>query len=116
MNSSALFVITTDPRISGRPAEAVRIAAGVGVWKKVEVALYLRGAAALLLGEDTADLIDEENYTRYLPVLAESGHPVYVQKGAPELARLGHASLPFAEITDAQLAELAASRNCLLRF
>jgi hypothetical protein len=100
MNSSALFVITTDPRISGRPAEAVRIAAGVGVWKKVEVALYLRGAAALLLGEDTADLIDEENYTRYLP----------------ELARLGHASLPFAEITDAQLADLAASRNCLLRF
>jgi hypothetical protein len=116
MNSSALFLISEDPRASARPAEAVRIAAGVGTWKKVEVTVYLRGPAVLLLGEKTEDLVDEENYARYLPVLGESGRPVYVQKGAPSLARLGQAVLPFEEISDAQLAALAAARTCVLRF
>jgi hypothetical protein len=116
MNRSALFLITEDPRASARPAEAVRIAAGVGVWKKVEVTVYLRGAAVLLLGENTEDLVDQENYARYLPVLAEAGRPVYVEKGAPCLAQLGQPALPFEEISDAQLAELAAARDCLLRF
>ena len=116
MNFSALFVVTEDPRRSGRPAEAVRIAAGLGMWKKVEVALYLRGPAVLLLGEDTAELVEEENYARYLPLLAEGGAPIYVQKGAPGLGRLGQAALPFEEISDGQLAGLAAARDCVLRF
>ena len=46
---SILFVIDADPRTSGRPAEAIRIAAGVAVWRKVNVSVYLRKAAALIL-------------------------------------------------------------------
>ncbi|MGA2173858.1 MAG: hypothetical protein ABSH38_02635 [Verrucomicrobiota bacterium] len=116
MNPTALFLITEDPRASGRPAEAVRLAAGVGAWKKVQVSVYLRGAAVLVLAENTEELVDEENYARYLPVLGEAGRPVYVQQGAPGLARLGQAALPFEEISDAQLADLAASRSCVIRF
>jgi hypothetical protein len=116
MNSSALFVITEDPRSSGRPAEAVRVAAGIGVWKRVDVTVYLRGAAALVLGENTDDLVDEENFARYLPVLREGGRPIYVQKGAISPGQIDQATMPFEEITDAQLAELAASRNCVFRF
>jgi hypothetical protein len=51
-----------------------------------------------------------------LPLLAEGSGPIYVEKGAPGLARLGQAALPFEEISDAQLADLAAARNCVLRF
>jgi hypothetical protein len=116
MNSSALFVIDTDPRASGRPAEAVRIAAGVGVWKRIDVAVYLRAAAILILGENTDELADQEYYARYLPLLGEPGRVIYVQKGASCLAGLGQSSLPFQEISDTELAQLAAERSQVLRF
>jgi hypothetical protein len=116
MSASALFIIESDPRRDGRPAEAVRIAAGVGAWKKVEVAVYLRGAAVLLLGENAEALVDGENYTRYLPLLRELNRKVCVQQGAAALGQLGQAALPFEEISDAQLAAMAAGRDCVLRF
>jgi hypothetical protein len=116
MTPSALFIIESDPRQSGRPAEAVRIAAGVGTWKKVNVAVYLRDAAVLVLGEEAEALIDGENYARYLPVLRELGGPVYVQKGFALLGELGPAASPLEEISDDQLAGMAAARNCVLRF
>jgi hypothetical protein len=116
MKPSALFVIESDPRRSGRPAEAVRIAAGVGAWKKVEVAVYLRQAAVLVLGEEAEALVDGENYALYLPVLRELGRPFYVQKGAALLGELGQAASPFEEISDEELAGMAAARGCVLRF
>ena len=113
---SFLFLIMTDPRTSGRPAEAVRIAAGVGVWKKVEVTVYLRDAAVLLLSEETDGLVDGENCGRYLPILRESGRPVYVEKGAPLLSGGAPATVPVKEISDMELAALAAARDHVLRF
>jgi hypothetical protein len=65
----ALFVIASDPRTSHRPAEAVRIAAGVAAWKKVDVSLYLHGEAALILDETAGSFVDEEHIERYLPML-----------------------------------------------
>ncbi len=116
INSSALFVIDSDPRKSARPAEAVRIAAGVAVWKKIDVTVYLRDAAILVLGEDTDELVDHENFARYLPVLGESGRPIYVQEGSPWLGRLGQSALPFEEISDGGLAQLALERSQVIRF
>ena len=75
MNPGALFVIDTDPRSSGRPAEAVRIAAGVGVWKRIDVAVYLRDAAILILGENTDELVDQDNFTRYSAAPGRIGPP-----------------------------------------
>ena len=64
----ALFVIASDPRTSHRPAEAVRIAAGVAAWKKVDVSLYLYGEAARILEDTAGDFVDEEHIERYLPM------------------------------------------------
>jgi hypothetical protein len=116
MNPTALFIVTADPRVSACAAEAVRIAAGVGAWKKVEVTLYLRDAAVLALGEFADELIDGENFTRYLPLLVESGRPLLVQRGSPFLAELGEGARPFTEFDDAQLAAHAAQSRYLLRF
>jgi hypothetical protein len=116
MKPSALFIIESDPRRSGRPVEAMRIAAGVGAWKTVDIAVYLREAAVLVLGEQAEALMDGEDYARYLPVLRELGRPIYVQKEAAALGEIGHATLPFEEISDEQLAGLAAARACVLRF
>jgi hypothetical protein len=116
MKPALLFVITGDPRISARPAEAVRIAAGVGTWKKAEITIYLRAAAVLALSEFPDELIDEDNFTRYLPIVAEWGRPVYVQHGAPLLGEIGEARLAFEEIDDARLGALAAASQFVLRF
>lgn len=116
MNPKLLVLVTSDPQTSARPAEAVRIAAGVGAWKKAEVTLYLRGPAVRAVGEWVDELVDEDNFSRYLPIVRDFGRPVYVQRGAVELANLGEAPVPFEEIDDARLAELAAQANYVLRF
>ncbi|HTH50204.1 MAG TPA: hypothetical protein VMB21_22005 [Candidatus Limnocylindria bacterium] len=116
MNPRVLLLVTGDPRTSARPAEAIRIAAGVGTWKKADVTLYLRGPAVLALGEWVDDLVDEDNFTRYLPIVGEFGRPIYVQRGAPELADLGETTLKFEEMDDARLSELAAQSTYVLRF
>jgi hypothetical protein len=116
MKSTALFIIDSDPRASGRPAEAVRIAAGVGVWKRVDVTVYLRDAAVLILGENTAELEEAESYARYLPILSGLGRPIYVQQGASGLPQMGQGVVPFQEISDDALAKFAAERSQVLRF
>ena len=116
MKPRLLIVVESDPRTSGRPAEAIRVAAGVGTWKKVEVSLYLRGPAILSLAEYSDDWVDEVNFGRYLPILREWGRPVYVQAGAAELAELGEPLAPIEELPDAAWARLAAQSTHVLRF
>ncbi|MEO7297695.1 MAG: hypothetical protein ABI042_03855 [Verrucomicrobiota bacterium] len=115
-NPKVLMMVVGDPRASGRPAEAIRIAAGVGTWKKTDFTIYLRGPAVLALSEFADEFLDEDNYTRYLPIAAEFGRPIYVQKGAPEISELGESSFKFQEISDEELAELAAESDYVLRF
>ena len=116
MKPRLLILVESDPRTSGRPAEAIRMAAGVGTWKKVEVDLYLRGPAILSLAEYSDSWIDEDNFGRYLPILRESGRPVYVQQGAPEIQELGDPLAPLEEISDSRWAELSARSTHVLRF
>lgn len=116
MNPSILFIISSDPRQSPRPAEAIRIAAGVGTWKKADVSVYLRDAAVLALSEFADEFVDEENYTRYFPIIREFGRPIYVQRGAPLLMEIGEPSLRFEEISDEEFASLAARHKYTTRF
>jgi hypothetical protein len=116
MNPKVLIIVTGDPRKDPKPAEAVRIAAGVGTWKKADITLYLRDAAVLALSEYCDEFIDEDNYTRYLPIVGEFGRPIYVQKGAALLNEIGDSPLKFEEINDDRLAALAAESNYVMRF
>jgi hypothetical protein len=116
MKPRVLFIVTGDPRASLRPAEAVRIAAGVGAWERADITVYLRDDAVLALGEPDGGVLDEDAFAQYWPMLAESNQPIYVQKNAAALPELGPAAAPFAEISDEQLAELAAAQTCVIRF
>lgn len=111
-----LFVITSNPQTSPRPAEAIRIAAGVGAWRRAELNLYLRGAAVRVLSECMEALPDEESFRRCLSMVQEWGRPVYVNQGAIELRDLGEPTLPYREITDPELARLVAAATYVLRF
>lgn len=116
MNPKALLIISDDPRTSAKTAEAIRIAAGVGTWKKTDITVYLRDAAVLALSEYPDEFIDEDNYTRYFPIVGGFGRPIYVQKGAALLSEVGESPLQYEEIDDAQLAKLTAENNYVLRF
>jgi hypothetical protein len=100
MERRVLFVIDSDPRRSGRPAEAVRIAAGIAAWKQAEVSLYFRGEAGRALTDEAESLRDGDTFARYLPVLREAG------------ARL----LSDAEMTEEELAAWAAGQTSVARF
>ncbi len=115
-NPSVLFIVTGDPRTSPRPAEAIRIAAGVGAWKKADITVYLRDSAVLALSEFADEFVDEDNYTRYLPIVGEFGRPIYVQQNAKEIAELGESPLKFKEISDDELAAMAARNSYVVRF
>ena len=116
MRPKILFIINGDPRSSPRPAEAIRIAAGVGIWQKTEVSVYLRDAAVIPLSEEVDELIDEESFTRYLPMIAEFGRPIYVQQGSTWLQEIGRASQPCEEIDDQKLAALTANSTYVVRW
>ncbi len=111
-----VFVVTSDPRETHRPAEAIRVAAGLGAWKKADVRVYLRGPAIRGLGEWVDDLKMEDDFTRYLPIIRDWGHPVWVQAGAAEIGDLGEATAPFEELDDAELARRCAGATSVLRF
>jgi hypothetical protein len=111
-----LFIVTSDPRVSARPAEAVRIAAGVGAWEMLEAVLYLRGPAVLALGESAEDLVDGDNFVRYVPLAAEAGRHICVQRNSPLLAKLGETQVSFHPVDDDELARLTADSDCVVRF
>jgi hypothetical protein len=116
MRRRVLFVIAADPRLSARPAEAIRIAAGVSAWQTVQVLVYLHGAAVLLLDPVAAVLVAGEEFGRYLPVLAEQGQPVRVQRAAPELLLLSEPLVPYEAIDAGAFAALLADCHSAVRF
>lgn len=116
MSPTVLLLVTSDPRTSPRPAEAIRIAAGVGTWKKATVLLYLHGPAVLSLSEFADELVDEDNFNRYLPILRDLGHPVHVEEGSSHLGELGETPVPFQETGTTALATLLENANAILRF
>ena len=111
-----LVMVETDPRTSPRPAEAIRIAAGIGVWKKTDVTLLLRGpVAGYSLQEYADELVDEDNFTRYLPLVAESSRPIYVEDSFTDMAALENSPWKYEVIPVAKTAELVATHNYLIR-
>ena len=116
MNPTVLVIISSDPRTSPRPAEAIRIAAGVGAWQKADVTVCLCEAAVLALSEVTDGFVDEDNFTDYLPLLGQSVRPVYVETGVPLMNNLGTSPVKYERVNVAQLAQMAARSDYVMRF
>ena len=111
-----LIIVTSDPRLSPRPAEAVRIAAGGAVWGRVRVTLWLGGAAVLGLDEVRDDLYGAEVMGRHLVVLQQAGGRVLVAGNSPDLAEIHTARVPFERVNEETLADLASEHHTVTRF
>jgi hypothetical protein len=107
-----LFIIRSDPRTSPRPAEAVRIAAGINPWNKAQIDLLFEGPAILALDPFPGELIDGDKFTQYLPLVTENGGNVYLN------ARGGQAPpadpiVPVKELGPTELARLTSEHHAV---
>lgn len=111
-----LFVIREDPRTSPRPAEAVRIAAGLAVGSRLQVAVYLRGPAAWMLSERAEEWVDGDHFREYLPFIVQREALLFLQEGI--LPRLGLTAPTIAcrEINDADLGALIEQYRYVVRW
>ena len=116
MKRSVLIIVSGDPRINARPAEAVRIAAGLSANGRLDVTLCLRGASALALGGDSEDFLDGDHLTRYLPVVAEGGRIVTAPASPGEPPISEPPAVPTRALTQEELEHLVASSDRILRF
>jgi hypothetical protein len=107
MVRTLLITIVSDPAESPRPAEAVRIAAGLGAWRKVQVHLYFKGPAVKALDEFADELSSGELFAQYLPTVPEHGGKIIVDTANPRLASLNPA-IPFEAMTSEQIQKLAS--------
>jgi hypothetical protein len=94
--------------------EAIRIAVGVGAWKRADVAIYLAGPATLAAAENVDDLVEADNLARYTPLLKDLERPVYIDAGFQP--GLTETAVRIEALDRAQLAQLAARSTYLLRF
>jgi hypothetical protein len=111
-----LVLITTDPRLSPRPAEAVRIAAGVAVWGKVRVSLWLDGPAALGLEELCDDLCDAEVLGRHLVILQHAGGRIVVPEDNDYLKQIDRARVSYETVEAGSLPGWVRQHHSVVRF
>ncbi len=94
MQKQVLIVVDGDPRTSHRPAEALRVAAGLATWLGHAVTVCLTGPAAELL-RPGMDFVGEEDLQLAWPLLREVGAiictgpaPIDLAPGSNEALRL----------------------------
>ncbi|PTY04169.1 hypothetical protein DB346_05120 [Verrucomicrobia bacterium LW23] len=116
MKPKTLVCISTHPAESPRPAEGIRIAAGVGAWKKTDVTLVLRGPAGYALTEYVDEYVDEDNFSRYLPIVADFGRPIYLENSFTDTDALEHSPWKYEVVTPQQVARLFAEHDHVLQF
>lgn len=110
-----LMIVTSDPRTSGRLAEAIRFTAGVSAWQKVDVTLFIGGDAVqgFLAGENR--FVDEENIVDFLPLISEHKQEIYVERDHP-IVRANRNDIPFPELSARDLAAVATKHDYVMRF
>jgi len=110
-----VFLIRSNPCESHRPAEAIRIAAGLGVGKN-PIKILLSGEAPRVLSSEEEDLIDIEIIEKFLPFVEEMGIPFYVDEDSPGQAALKKSPYHFLTISAEESSELLAGGHYVLVF
>lgn len=111
-----LFLISSDPRTSGGPAEAVRIAAGLAAGREIDLTLCLCGPAALALSERCEEFVDGDFFTQFWPVWAETQREVWVHTTPAYLEHVRESPVPCRIVTTDELAHAASACASVSRF
>ncbi len=111
-----LLIISGDPRSSHRPAEALRVAAGLLAWRQIDLQVCLCGPAGRLLDDAPGTLVDEEEIARCLPVVTGEPGRLSVEEALTPVSKPGQFAPSIGTLNRLQLAELAAQCDSVLRF
>ena len=111
-----LVIIDSDPRTSPRPAEALRMAGGIGVWDQVTVNVCLRHEASWAHAQDISSLTGSRMFKQFIPMVRESGGAVYIQSTDDSCMCIDADTLMNRNIKDEKLAKIAAESDYVLRF
>jgi len=115
MLRTLLIKISSDPRKSPRPAEAVRIGAGVGAWNKVQVHLLLEGPAVHCLDEFADELNNGELFPQYLPAFLNHGGRIVVDDANPILNSI-KPQIAFERLGANEIAQLTREVDHVMSF
>lgn len=110
-----VFLIRSNPEESHKPAEAIRIAAGLGVGKN-PLKIILTGEAPRILLSDEEDLIDVDIIEKFLPLVRDMSIPVYVDKRSVSGMPVKKSHYDFRIIEPEESSELLAGGHYVLVF
>jgi hypothetical protein len=115
-NIELLILVQTDPRRSPRPAEAIRLACGLGSWGSPRVALGLRGPAVRILHYEDEVLLDDHQFRQGLPIIAGWNQPVLVDADSVLPRPTVDCGLQLVSLTEVQWAQVLLTVRYTLRF
>ncbi len=115
MMNPVLVLVKTDPMVSHKPVEALRIALGF-LSGELPVQIVLMNRAPILLGEDAEDAVDGELLMKYLPSFKELGQRFYVEEEAWKALRMEPEDYQVELIPMGRIAELIQQANRLVAF
>ena len=109
-----LIVIASDPRTSHRPAEAIRVAAGLAALGTLPIDVCFCGAAALVLSKPSEEFVDGEIIEKNLALLEKQAQGIWAETGDPFLE--GAKRIRYTRIGLTELSQLANRQSQVIRF
>ena len=110
-----IFLIRSNPCESHRPAEAIRIAAGLGTGdNSIKVILY--GESVRILSPDEDDLEDIDIIEKFLPIIKEWEIPLYVDSVSLAGIDLKRSPYEFCPVDNEEVSEILAGGHSVFVF
>jgi len=111
-----LLIIGGDPRVSIRAADAIKMASEILSWKNIQLIVYLKNAAALLLHPTINNWIGHDVISKSLPLLIEHKCQFLVEQSNPFLREISGNKIPFKTVTATEFAAIASDSKFVIRF
>lgn len=110
-----VMLIRSNPEISARPAEAIRIAAGLGIGKN-PLKIILCGESIRILSPVEDDLKDIDIIEKFLPMIEEWKIPVYVDKMSLNNINLNKCPYKYHRVDNEEISEIIAGGHYIMVF
>lgn len=115
MTAKLILLIRSNPDNSHRPAEAIRIAAGLGIGEN-PLKIILTGESPRILSPDEEDLVDLEILEKFLPMINEWNIPIYVDKMSLNNINLNNSPYKYRVADNNETSELIAGGHYVFVF
>jgi len=110
-----IFLIRSSPYESHKPAEAIRIAAGLGTGNN-SIKVILSGESVRILSQDEDDLEDIDIIEKFLPIIKDWEIPLYVDRDSMGGIDLKKSPYSFRTVDNEEVAEILAGGHSIFVF